>query len=181
MRLNFKRLGLLGGKAARECAKLAGLTSARVDLMVLLRRYDRSQVELATILCVSPSVVSRMVTALEELGLVWRHVPDWDLRIRFIRLTDAGLAQLHLCFGDAPKLPHDGTRSAQCVGEAAWLLDWKAPLAKRKARIGSLVRSAAPPFWEFRERNRQNPYAAYFRPPRDEVPFDCAPAVRYHP
>ncbi len=162
MRLNFKKLGLLGGKAARACAELAGLTSARVDLMVLTVHYDYSQRELAAALCVHPSVVSRMVKALEELGLVWRHVPDRDRRQRFIRLTVAGEERLRRCFGAAPRLSADCTRSAQCVGEAVWLSDWQRPLGRRRARVGSTFRSANAPFDAFQWRNWQNPYADLF-------------------
>lgn len=162
MRLNFKRMALLSGKAARAFSRLAELTPARVDLLMAVMRFERSQSELATILCVHPSVVCRMVRALLDLGLVSRRIPPEDLRLRMVRLTAEGEARLAPCFGPTPKLPADGSRNAQCAGESAWLLDWTRPLARRRVHVGTLVRSVHPPLFFMRLRNLQNPYREWF-------------------
>ena len=81
MRLNFKRLALLGAHAARGVAKLARLTSARLDLLTLLVHEPLCQRDLAARLCVSEGVVSRLVAALMELGFVQRHIPAADKRV----------------------------------------------------------------------------------------------------
>ncbi len=52
MRLNFKRLGLLGAHLARTLTRLADLTPARVDVMTLLQEQARIQLEIAAILSV---------------------------------------------------------------------------------------------------------------------------------
>lgn len=180
MRLNCKRLGLLSGKAAREVARLVGLTSARLDLMVLVWRYDRSQVELATILCVSASVVSRMVDALEELGLVVRTIPR-DRRERVIRPTAEGLRRLRAL--DVPGLDESGTRGAQCVGERSWFHFWQPHLSRRGMRFGSTFRLQRPPFEALRLQNEWNPFRGTFalrtppqRTPR-AAPADLDPAL----
>lgn len=160
MRLNFKKLGLLSGKAARECARLIGLTSARLDLMVLLWRYDRSQVELATILCVSPSVISRMVDALEDLGLAVRVTPDEDRRRRIVRPTAEGIRRLRAL--DVPGLHSAGIRGAQCIGERTWLRYWRPHLPRLGLRFGSSFRLPPPPFLGLRLHNRINPFRGMF-------------------
>lgn len=157
MRLNYKRLGLLAGKAARECARMIGLTSARLDLMVLVWRFDRTQVELATILCVSPSVISRMVDALEELGLVVRTVP-LDRRKRVIRPTAQGLMKLRAL--DVPGIDEGGLKGAQCVGERVWTRYWRPHLSLH--RFGSTFRLPPPPFEALRLHNLLNPFRGMF-------------------
>lgn len=158
MRLNFRRMALLSGKAARALGALAKLTPARIDLMLAVMRYERSQTELATILCVSPSVVCRMVRALLDQGLISRRIPYEDRRLRMVSLTEHGLARLAPCFGASPLLPDDGSRGAHSAGEAMWMLDWRRPLARLGVRIGTLVRSLYPPYGSLRQRNRANPY-----------------------
>ena len=162
MRLNFKRMALLSGKAARALSGLVKLTPARIDLMVAVLHWERSQSELATVLCVHPSVVCRIVRALLHLGLVSRRIPPEDRRLRLVRLTAEGEARLAPCIGSSPLLPADGSRNAQCAGEGAWLLDWNRPLARMRVRIGTLVRSVYPPLFYMRIRNRQNPYRSWF-------------------
>lgn len=130
MRLNHKRLGLLCGKAARACARVLELTSARLDLLTILLAGERIQVELAAVLCVTEPVVSRMIRSLEELGWIWRRRDLSDRRCKIVALTREGMARL------APYLDADyhrdpsGQTSAQCEGESVWLRDWAAPLAR---------------------------------------------------
>ncbi len=125
MRLNFKRLGLLGAHPARALAREVDLTSARFDLMTLLLQHARIQREIAAILCVAESVVSRMVTALEEAGLVRRTTPERNRRVRYVSLTDTGRAKIELFANDEELLlPSDGRESMQCLGEVAWMAHW---------------------------------------------------------
>lgn len=142
MRLNLKRLGLLAGKSARVFASRAALTPQRVDLMLLLRGFRLTQKELAWRLCVSRPVVSRMLTALEELALVARTIDPSDRRRRIPRLTRSGAARLALCF------PEPTMGGAQAVGEARWLEYWRVPLAHLGLRVDSILRARVPVCFE---------------------------------
>ncbi len=155
MQLNLKRLALLAGPCARAFAARAGLTPQRIDLMLLVRRYAMSQVEIADRLCVTPPVISRMVAALRELGLVIT-VPDRrDARMRVPRLTEQGQARLALCF------PTRTTRGAQTTGEAQWLAVWRPHLAANGIRVDSVLRGyGALDFAVYRHWRRS------WRPPR---------------
>jgi DNA-binding MarR family transcriptional regulator len=84
-----------------------GITAARFDLMMVLRKthpdegYERQlvwQSELWRKLGVTPSVVCRMVRALEALGLIRRRAPDGDRRQREVLLTDKGLKCLRKAY-----------------------------------------------------------------------------------
>jgi len=165
MRLNFKRLGLLCGKAARACARVAGLTSARADLLALLLRGEHPQVALAAILCVSPPVISKMVRALVAQGLVRRRIPDDDRRYRLCSLTAEGLARAHRCLDEIGGDTADGTWSAQCIGEATWTHDWKKPLSRLGLEVRIIVEQDAVPWPSFdamQAWNRQHTYDGAF-------------------
>lgn len=142
MRLNLKRLGLLAGKGARMFAARAGLTPQRVDLLLLLRRETRRQKDLADVLCVTRSVVTRMVGALEGLGLVVRTQGTKDRREQHTSITDAGRARLALCF------PVPTVHGAQDQGEIQWLRFWREFIAKCGIRVDSVLRSRTPPLFE---------------------------------
>jgi len=139
MRLNFKRLGLLCGKAARACARVASLTSARADLLALLLRGEHVQVELAAILCVSAPVVSRMLRALEQLRLVVRRRDPRDRRYKICSLTAEGRERAHACLDEVGGDSADGSWSAQCVGEARWIQDWRTPLQRMGLDVSSVL------------------------------------------
>ncbi len=125
MRLNFKRLGLLGAHAARALARSVQLTSARFDLMTVVLAQARCQCEIAAVLCVAESVVSRMVTALEEQGLVRRETPPNNRRVRMVSLTAEGRAKVSTYANDDESfLPIDGRESAQGWGELEWMVHW---------------------------------------------------------
>lgn len=139
MRLNLKRLALLSGKCARVFAERAGLTPQRVDMLLLLRGFRLTQKEIAWRLCVSPPVVSRMLSALEDLELVYRAGDRADRRRRIPQLTDAGQARLARCF------PEPTTRGAQTTGEATWLATWRPWLAQQLGlRVDSMLRARPP-------------------------------------
>lgn len=128
MRLNFKRLALLGGHAARGVAKLVGLTPARLDFVTVLRNGPLCQRDIAARLCVSEAVVSRMVRALMQLGLVRRVIPTADRRFRVVSLTSFGRYQYD-DLTECEWLMHDEARfDSQSLGESRWHYDWKCPL-----------------------------------------------------
>ena len=167
MRLNFKRLYLLSAKASRACAALAELTPARLDLMTTVLRHERSQTELAQILCVAHSVVSRIVRALVELGFVRQRIPEEDRRFRMISLTPRGHEQLESVL-DAP-VPSHGQRGAQCMGEEAWLAYWRKPLARLGLDFAPLLAAETTAFWLLRTLNRASSYLPWLV--ESETPF----------
>ena len=130
MRFTFKRLGLLCGKAARACARVVGLTSARLDFLTILLDHERIQVQIASILCVTEPVVSVMVRELERLGWVSRRRAPYDRRCKIVSLTDKGRAWLAPHLDAELRLDPTGQRSAQCEGEAAWTRDWDRPMKR---------------------------------------------------
>ena len=78
-------------RIARRALAQLGLTAARFDLLyAVLEREGLPQCELCQALGVSAPTVSRMVTSLEELGLVARQTTVADRRLRHVALTNAG-------------------------------------------------------------------------------------------
>ena len=78
-------------RIARRALAQMGLTAARFDLLyAVLEREGLPQFELCHALGVSAPTVSRMVTSLEQLGLIARHTTDVDRRLRHVSLTDTG-------------------------------------------------------------------------------------------
>lgn len=140
MRLNLKRLGLLAGKGARMFAARADLTPQRVDLMLLLRQATRRQSDVANTLCVTRSVVTKMVNALEALGLVVRAIGTKDKRERYASLTQRGRERLARCF------PTPTRHGAQDQGEIQWLRWYRSYLATLGIRVDGVLRSK-PPFF----------------------------------
>ena len=91
-------------RVTRKSLGSVGLTAARFDMMCALLRqpvelgpfYTTSQRELRRMLGVTAPVVSRMLRALEELGLITRRVPPrgCDRRQRWVTLTALGLERI---------------------------------------------------------------------------------------
>ena len=87
-------------RVTRKPLAAIGLTAARFDLLSalagprLVRLGAKAQCELVRALGVSPPVVSRMLKALEELGLVKRFRMDEDRRFNLVFFTDKGFALL---------------------------------------------------------------------------------------
>ena len=78
-------------RIGRRALAQVGLTAARFDLLyAVLEREGFPQFELCQALGVSAPTVSRMVTSLEQLGLVVRHTTLVDRRLRHVALTDTG-------------------------------------------------------------------------------------------
>jgi DNA-binding MarR family transcriptional regulator len=77
-------------RITRRALAQLGLTASRFDLLYAVHeREGFPQFELCQALGVSAPTVSRMLSSLEELGLVLRNVGT-DRRLRHISLTDAG-------------------------------------------------------------------------------------------
>lgn len=130
MRFTFKRLGLLCGKAARACARVVGLTSARLDFLTILLDGERIQVKIAAVLCVAEPVVSRMVRELERLGWVVRRRDPDDRRCKIVSLSEEGRRRLEPYLDADYHLDPSGQRSAQCDGESVWTGDWELPMKR---------------------------------------------------
>lgn len=138
MRLNFKRLALLAGHAARGVAKLVELTPARLDFVTVLRHGPLCQRDIAARLCVSEAVISRMVRALMCLGIVRRVIPSADRRFRVVSLTSFGRYQYMELTECEWLMPEDALFDSQSLGERQWDCDWQAPL--RELGLGFLGR-----------------------------------------
>ncbi len=143
MHLNLKKLALLTGTCARAFAAKAGLTPQRVDVLLLVRRFHCTHREIALQLCVSRPVISRMLAALRELGLVYEVDDFRDRRRRIPQLTEAGRARLAMCF------PSPTIRGAQTTGELEWLASWRSTLARLGVRVDSVARGRLPTFASF--------------------------------
>jgi DNA-binding MarR family transcriptional regulator len=79
-------------RVTRRVLASLGLTPARFDMLYIVAKEGSSllQRELQRALGVTAATVSRMLTSLEELGLVEREVSEDDHRCRNVVLTKAG-------------------------------------------------------------------------------------------
>ena len=93
--VTFKRLALLAGRGARAVAALVHMTPQRFDLILHLRTGPMIQRDLAREMGVVRSVVSKMVTALEGLGIVERRAVKGDRRLRLVVLTQRAFDVMH--------------------------------------------------------------------------------------
>ena len=110
----------------RALARL-GLTAARFDLLYILHksRGRMLQRELQKTLGVAASTVSRMLSSLEQLGLVGREPAEVDGRAREVVLTKAGR---RCVLRAAHRLIHTG-RVQLAVDSALCPERWHEPLA----------------------------------------------------
>ena len=86
-------------RVTRRALAALGLTAARFDLLYAIYEGEEDgtpQRDLVGDLGVSAPVVSRMLKALEELGLVARWTASMDRRCRWVRLTPEGLSRVRL-------------------------------------------------------------------------------------
>jgi DNA-binding MarR family transcriptional regulator len=91
-RAYYATLGL-----TRRMLRKMGLTAARMDMLYVIHkrgRYATQQGALWRTLGVCPSVVSRMLKRLEQMGYVERNVVTNDTRRRTVRLTTKGRARI---------------------------------------------------------------------------------------
>ena len=107
-------------------------------MLQIARNGGYSQRELGERLCVTHSVVSRLLQALEALGLVTREPHPKDRRIKLTSVTDDGFRALRECFADAR------SRGAQATGEGIWLNHWRAKIARNGLRVDSILRARPP-------------------------------------
>lgn len=138
MRLNFKRLGLVGSRFARAMARLAGLTPARLDMLTLLMKGELCQRDLAAALCVTEPVISKMVRGMMKHGLVRREIPTADRRFRVVSVTTRGretyASLTHRDWFMGTECRYD----AQTLGECMWMATWEVSL--RETRQDDLLR-----------------------------------------
>jgi DNA-binding MarR family transcriptional regulator len=120
---SFKRLVLLAGHEARAFAALANLTPARGDLMMTMLCEELSQKALSLAVGVAECVISRMVRALEKLGLVARRTPPEDRRVRLVSLTETGRKTLDVFFHGW--MSDEGQDSIQASAENALLMKFE--------------------------------------------------------
>jgi DNA-binding MarR family transcriptional regulator len=91
-RAYYATLGL-----TRRTLRKMGLTAARMDMLYVIHKrglYPTQQGALWRTLGVCPSVVSRMLKRLEEMGYVERDVVTNDTRKRTVTLTIKGRARI---------------------------------------------------------------------------------------
>jgi DNA-binding MarR family transcriptional regulator len=114
-------------RVTRKALASVGLTAARFDMLsALYGDHDRlandcqliSQRELRDDLGVSASVISRMVRALEALGLVKRERWLGDRRQFWVFLTDLGWD----CIRKAQRLLLRGVQRIVCDATSTWIL-----------------------------------------------------------
>ena len=88
----FKRVHLAGNRNAMKLLLAFGVTPARFDLMRILhgnRTFSMSQSFLRARLGVARATLSKMLKALEKLGLVERKTDEFDRRTKRVTLTFA--------------------------------------------------------------------------------------------
>ena len=88
----YKRVHLAGNRNAMKLLLAFGVTPARFDLMRILygnRTFSMRQSWLRGELGVARATLSRMLKALERLGLVERKTDDWDRRTKKVTLSFA--------------------------------------------------------------------------------------------
>ena len=86
----YKRVHLAGNRRASMLLAAFEITPARFDLLRMLygdRTFSMSQSWLRAQLGVARATVSRMLKALEKLGLVERKPDEWDRRTKRVTLT----------------------------------------------------------------------------------------------
>lgn len=88
--LNQARQALLTRANAEIVAQLDITVSQLVCLFQLVEHGASRPTELATALALDPAAITRVVTRLEEKGLVRRTEHDTDARSRLVEITPAG-------------------------------------------------------------------------------------------
>jgi DNA-binding MarR family transcriptional regulator len=81
----------------RRTLRKMGLTAARMDMLYVIHKKGRCWTEQRALwrtLGVCPSVVSRMLKRLEEMGYVERDFVTCDTRKRLVKLTTQGRARI---------------------------------------------------------------------------------------
>jgi DNA-binding MarR family transcriptional regulator len=134
--VTFKRLMLLAGKGARAMASLVWLTPQRCDLMFCLRERPMIQRDLAFEMGVVRSVVSKMVTALEKLGIVERRGVEGDRRLRLVTLTQRAFSLMSTLLEHGP-FDADGN-TVQAGAEFDELQRFRSDLVRQRVGVENL-------------------------------------------
>ena len=136
MRFTFKRFVLLAGVSARALASVAELTPQRVDLLLAIRLGPLVQKEIASELGVTQPVVSRMIYALEKLGLIERHNMPRDRRFKVVSITEKGHKALGRLYDGF--LPDEDKCTVQSCAEDDLLHDYWLDLTRAEVRAEPL-------------------------------------------
>jgi DNA-binding MarR family transcriptional regulator len=124
---------------SRELLVHTGLTPARFDLMRIVEVHGGGvgQQKVVALLGVSPATVSRMVSSLEELGLLVRERGVYqDGRLVHLRLTEAGRVAVRRAVRRAL-----GSGGADLVAASALSARWWSPLQDLRALDSVLTRA----------------------------------------
>jgi DNA-binding MarR family transcriptional regulator len=133
---------------SRELLSGTGLTPARFDLLRIVEIHGEGvgQQKVVVLLGVSAATVSRMVSALETLGLLARERGVYrDARLVYLRLTRAGRVAVRRALRRAV-----GTGGAHLVAASALTARWWSPLQELRAlddvllAARKVLRDAAP-------------------------------------
>jgi len=136
MRFTFKRFVLLAGVSARALASVAELTPQRVDLLLAIRLGPLVQKEIASELGVTQPVVSRMIYALEKLGMIERHNMPTDRRFKMVSLTAKGNMAIERLYDGF--LPEGDMCTIQSCAEDDLLEDYWLDLTRAEVRAEPL-------------------------------------------
>ncbi len=133
------RLGVLGTLATAQLAarlKAHGLKPKHVDLMTLLSaKAPASQLELARIMGVAPSLIVTLADHLAELGIVQRERDPEDRRRQLLTLSNRGQDLLTECAVTSASL--DAELTADLTPEETAAL--RRGLRKLATRVGAPV------------------------------------------
>lgn len=130
--MTHKKMGLLAARGARQLGRLFEMTPVRLDVMLRLELGPARQHDLGMEMGVIHSVISRLVKALLDRGLVTREVWEHDHRHRLITLTDAGRKLIRGLYDGF--LADDGTASIQATCELELNDEYAALLEKEGLR-----------------------------------------------
>ena len=106
--LTGRRIALLSGRAARQFARLGHLTPARSEILRLAYAGPVAQALVVEELGVTAPVVSRMLAALEDAGLIERYRAQEDRRRGVLVLTKLGREAIGLIYDHALYLEFGG-------------------------------------------------------------------------
>jgi len=133
------------GRKLLAAFRLAPMTPARFDMLHVIEKEAHygyiHQHQIAKKLGLHPTTVSKMLTRLEELGLIYRTVSDGDRRLRRVALTLAGRALYYRAVSDAMYGGHAVLMVGQAIAPLHWL-DHAQCLRRIRRTNGTLRRYA---------------------------------------
>ncbi|MFC4553670.1 MarR family winged helix-turn-helix transcriptional regulator [Georgenia faecalis] len=115
-----------------DVARSAGLAPAQLGLLGLIDILDEARIaDIADQQIVDPSVASRQVATLEQLGFVARRADPADGRASLVRLTDEGRAIL--------ASSRDGRHRRISAALADWSTEDLGAIAGQLRRVGQVI------------------------------------------